>query len=90
MAKRKFLKQLKEHCNDMKHHNPSTVMSIFYLNNYNCLINFENARVILISNTSPNILIRESIEMVIRNDEVCNDNVLYSIPKKKLNILRNI
>lgn len=68
------------------HHKPSTVTSRFYVNNYNCLIDFENARVILHSNTAPNILIKESIEMVIRNDEVCNDNVLYNIPKKLFKI----
>lgn len=52
MTKRKFKERLKEHCNDVKHPKPSMALSRFYLNSYNCHIDFETAKVILASNAS--------------------------------------
>lgn len=75
MTKRKFVEWLEKHCNDIKHYKPSTTLSRYNLNHYNCRIDIEKARTTLPSNAEGKNLIRVAIETLTRNDEVCNDNV---------------
>lgn len=90
VTKLRLFKRLMERKNDLMVNRFSTVLSKNFLKGSNSFIDFDKPRIISKQVIPYSVAIRESMEIILRNQKICNDSVPFHISEIWDRILRGI